>query len=166
MQIPVSEWLGISFSMWGQDTHCVILLLKMNRREEFGWDTKEMRRRVDLLAHLDTLARGMDEVVMVHGLVDAEGRGGQSGIFFRASHMVKAMKAGLSSELGPWARDRDEMAMATVGATSHDGRPDPSREANGIQTENFTTPAGMDDMSMFLADDPWFTEAFMSGWEF
>lgn len=135
-QIPVVNWIGIPFGIFDQFSHCLIkLLFKLSTLDEPGWNTTEARRRVNMLDILESLAQGFEDLPEAAGLVDGMG---DSGVFFRAPPIIRAMKDKFAEELTPVSEQEGD---------SH----------NNIQVS--------EDFAMYFADEPWLPEMFGSLWD-
>jgi len=98
--------------------------------DEPGWDTEEVRKRVDLLHILEDFAQGFERLPEAVGLVN-DTKKGEIGAILRAVPHIRAMKAKFMAEMTP----------ATLQSVEGPGAVEVS-----------------DDFEMCFADDPWLTE--------
>ena len=133
-QIPLVDWIGVSFEVFAQFWNCLTLLFKLTTLDEPGWDVEEVRKRVDLLHILDKFAHGFERLPEAVGSVD-DTKKGEIGALFRAVPHIRATKAKFMADMTP--------------ATS---KSIDSSEAVNI-SEGF---------EMCIADDPWLIEMFES----
>lgn len=145
--VPLSDWIGTTFSIFAQFSHCIIILSKLTNLDEPGWDTDEVRRRADLLDILERLARRLDSIPRSLGLVDAIGTG-ESGIFFKSSRLIRGMKACFLAEM---ASTPSQKNVQFVG--------------NHHRADFVSESSVPDDLVMQLANDPWLMDIFVSSWE-
>jgi hypothetical protein len=138
--VPLVDWIGTTFSIFAQFSHCIILLFKLTTLEEPGWDTNEVKKRADLLNILEGLAQRLDSIPRLLGLVDAVGTG-ESGLFFKSSRLIRGIRASFLAEMAPTPLQTD---------VQPNGNPD---------TAEFIGESLVpDDIAMHLADDPWLTD--------
>ena len=133
-QVPLVDWIGVSFEVFAQFWNCLTLLFQLTTLDEPGWDTEEVRKRVDLLHILEDFAQSFERLPEAVGLVD-DTRKGEIGAIFRAVPHIRAMKAKFMAEMTP----------ATLQSVEDPGAVEVS-----------------DDFEMCFTDDPWLTEMFES----
>ncbi len=61
--IPSYVYIGMTFSYWWNMAHCLLTLYRLTVLDDPAWDRRSVRNRVDLLAILDRLQAGFEEVV-------------------------------------------------------------------------------------------------------
>lgn len=95
--IQPSELTGLTTSALGQLGHCVMLLFKLTTLHEPGWDTEDLKRRVNCLDVLEDAARKME------GLTTGKGAGGEGGdggpVVTKGPALLRALKDVLAGEL-------------------------------------------------------------------
>ncbi|KAF8848452.1 hypothetical protein BDZ45DRAFT_810765 [Acephala macrosclerotiorum] len=116
-QIPLVECIGIPFGIFDQV------------------DTEEVRKRINILDILEGFAQGFEDLPKTAGLVDGVG---ESGVFFRAPPVLRAMKDKFAARLNP----------TTV------------RTVDG--PFNFDVS---EDFAMYFTDEQWLPEMFGSLWD-
>lgn len=133
-KISLVDWVGISFEVFTQFWNCITLLFKLSTLEEPGWDTEEVRRRVDVLHILEDFALGFEKLPEVMGLVNDTGKG-EIGSIFRAAPHIRATKAKFMADMTPATLQSD----AEIGAVDF-----------------------REDFEMCFDNDPWLGEMFDS----
>ena len=133
-KIPLVDWIGVSFEVFAQFWNCLTLLFKLTTLDEPGWDTEEVRKRVDLLHILEKFAQGFERLPEAVGSVD-DTKKGEIGALFRAVPHIRATKAKFMADMTP----------VTLKSVDSSGAVEVS-----------------EDFEMCLADDPWLTEMFES----
>ena len=131
-QVPLVDWIGVSFEVFAQFWNCLTLLFQLTTLDEPGWDTEEVRKRVDLLHILEDFAQSFERLPEAVGLVNDTTKG-EIGAIFRAVPHIRAMKAKFMAEMTP----------ATLQSVEDPGAVEVS-----------------DDFEMCFADGPWLTEMF------
>jgi hypothetical protein len=138
--VPLINWIGTTYAMFAQFSHCIVLLFKLTSLDEPDWDGTDVKKRADLMEILDRMASRFDSIPSFLGLVDAEDPE-ETGIFFKSSGLIRALKATFSIELS-----QNQLQMEV--------QPNLGVESPETITESF---AG-GDVEMFLGDDPWWSE--------
>lgn len=146
--MPLIDWIGTTFSIFAQFSHCIILLFKLTTLDEPGWDTGEARKRADLLDILERLAQRLDSIPRLLELVDAVDTG-ESGLFFKSSRLIRGMKASFLAE----------MALTPL-------QTDVQLNGNPNTAEFIGESSVPDDIVMHFADDPLLTDILVSSWDF
>lgn len=141
-KIPKSDWIGITFSVFIEFGHCLMLLFKLGSIDEPGWDTSEVTRRANLLDIVDFFAQRLDDIPKLIGMVDAASVG-DSGLFFKSPKLLRGIKALFASKM------------------QADGQV-PGSSDNAWSDGGMSLP---DDIVMELAEDPWIPDLFSSWWE-
>jgi hypothetical protein len=141
-KVPPSDWIGITFSVFIQFGHCLMLLFKLGSIDEPGWDTSELTRRANLLDIVEFFAQRLDDIPKLLGMVDAASAG-DSGLFFKSPKLLRGIKALFASKM-----QADGQLPRTSDNAGSDG--------------GFSLP---DDIAMELAEDPWIPDLFSSWWE-
>jgi hypothetical protein len=140
-QIPLSNFIGIPYNIHTQFSHCMKILFKLTTLNEPGWETTEVRKRIDIITVLEDVAEKFERLPHAMGLegafdlVDAVMME-ESGIFFRAAPpLIRSMRAKFAAELS-----RHDLQSNDI--------------ANLID--------GQEDAEMDFANDPWLTQLFES----
>jgi hypothetical protein len=147
-RLPPVDMIGIHVDNFTQFLHCIVVLFKLTIYEAPGWDPSEVRKRLDVFQVLDSTYQQIDDTATAAGLVDADGP--RSGLFFKAKHLWRAIKALLAAEM--------PTEMTLVSLEQHPAQPTPE-DANGILED-----VPMDDFIMGLADEPWLSDIFTYEW--
>jgi len=95
--IPSYVYIGMTFSYWWGMSHCLLTLYRLTILDDPGWDRRAVRDRMDLLAILDRLKAGFDEVA-VQRRRDA-GQTVDEDTFQKFSKMSSSMKHNWAPEL-------------------------------------------------------------------
>jgi hypothetical protein len=138
--VPLVGWIGCTFANLAQLSHCIMLLYKLMSLDDPDLDKNEMKKQVDVLDILERLAQRLDSTTTLLGLVDDEDPE-QSGLFFKTSRLLRALKATFSVELGQENLQTD---------VQHSDNIDPADFAGELFVQ--------DDVTMCFAEDPWWTE--------
>lgn len=141
--MPLIDWVGISVDVFAQFTHCLVALFKLTTLDEPGWNLEDVRKRVDVFEILDRACETIDYVPVVLGMVDAEGP--RSGLFFKTTYLLRAIKALFLAEMPP------------------DKVPDSLRLSNGAAdgvADFMGGPPITDDFLASLAGEPWLSDIF------
>jgi hypothetical protein len=141
--VPVIDWVGTTYAILAQFSHCVILLFKLTSLDEPDWDRTDVMKRANLIDILERLAQRLDSVPSLLGLVDSDNPE-ETGIFFKSSRLIRALKATISAELG-----QNQLQM--------DIQPNFDPEAPEFTRQSFT----QDDIEMFIGEDPWWRELLL-----
>ena len=96
--VPVIDWIGTTYAILAQFSHCVILLFKLTSLDEPDWDQTDVMKRANLLDILERLAQRLDSIPPLLGLVDSDDPA-ETGIFFKSSRLIRALKTTFSKEL-------------------------------------------------------------------
>ncbi|OAQ92095.1 Zn2/Cys6 DNA-binding protein [Purpureocillium lilacinum] len=97
--MPLADWVGVNVDVFAQFTHTLVVVLRLNTVSEPGWDLQESCRRADVLEILDRACDTIDRVPPAIGMVDAKGP--RSGLFFKTTYLLKAIKSLFVAEMGP-----------------------------------------------------------------
>lgn len=156
---PIEGWVGISVDSFAQFTHCLAVLFRLTNLEDPDWDNEDVKRRADILGLLDYYATTLDEVHKVTGMVDAPGP--RSGMFFKTSYLMKAIKKLFSKELNP---DYEEPEQQT------DKQPvDELMKQGNMQAApdiSMEEPSFTQEFLSGLAEEPWLSDVFGTTWDF
>lgn len=147
-KLPLIDLIGIHVDNFTQFLHCVVVLFKLTTLEEPGWDLEEVRRRADVFKVLDSTGQELDNIARVRGMIDAEGP--RSGLFFKAKHLWRAIKALLLAEM-PANLVSPEVQILQKGDQENDA----SVDQEEIPTDLFR---------INLADEPWLSDIFSYDW--
>lgn len=60
--IPSYVYVGMTFSYWWNMAHCLLILARLSILDDPAWDRRAVRNRIDVLAVLDRLKAGFEEV--------------------------------------------------------------------------------------------------------
>ncbi|KAK4099452.1 hypothetical protein N658DRAFT_164545 [Parathielavia hyrcaniae] len=102
--IPNYVYIGKTFSYWFNMAHCLLVLARLSVLDDPAWSRQSVRDRIDLLAVLDQLGAGLEEVAAQRRL--ATGPTVEEDTFSKYVRMVQTMK-------NNWAED----LAATEGAS-------------------------------------------------
>jgi hypothetical protein len=141
-KISLNDWIGITFSIFIQFGHCLMLLFKLASLDEPGWDKGEVMRRANLLDILEFFAQRLDDIPGLLGMRDTANLG-ESGLFFKSSRLLRGIKALFASKLA-----LNSQSGEVSGFTEFD--------------DGMSLP---DDIAMELLEDPWIPDLFSSWWE-
>ncbi|KAK7959619.1 uncharacterized protein PG986_004473 [Apiospora aurea] len=148
LEMPVVDWLGITVDTFAQFTHCIIVLFKLTILNEPGWDAEEVRRRIDVFATLDRCCEIVESVPTAVGMIDIEG-GSRRGLFFKTSHLSRAIKALIMAEMTP---DALASTTDTVQTPPHS---DATKEYNRFRGVDFEQELLIhDDAMLNLSGEP------------
>ncbi len=113
--IPSYVYIGMTFSYWWGMAHCLLTLYRLTILDDPGWDRRAVRNRMDLLAILDRLKAGFDEVA-VQRRRDA-GATVDEDLFHKFSKMAISMKHSWAPELAAaGGTPAPNTAMAAAGS--------------------------------------------------
>ena len=143
--MPTIDWPGITVDTFSQFTHCLVALFKLNTLNEEGWDLQEIKRRANVFTVLDRVCERIDQIPGLLGVVDAEGP--RSGLFFKTTVLLRAIKTLFMGEAAPEAQV-DAVQMRDDAMTGMMG-----------------DIASMDDLYLNLAEEPWIADMF-TPWDF
>jgi hypothetical protein len=144
--VPLIDWIGTTYAILAQFSHCIILLFKLTSLEDSDWDRTDVMKRANLLDILERLAQRFDSIPPLLGLVDSHVPE-DTGIFFKSSRLIRALKNTFLAEL---AQNSLEI----------DVRPSFDLETPDIMKESFS----QDDIDMLFGGDPLWNELlFVSG---
>jgi hypothetical protein len=146
--MPAVDWIGLTFNIFVQFGHCMMLLFKLTTLSEPGWDTNEVKKRANVL---DMIERTSQRFSSLHRLLEqANGVGiEEHSVFFKATRLTQGLKALFLAKM-------TSIALLSEGQSSDD-----------LSTANsFEEYSALDDSVMDLADDPWLTEIFASWVDF
>jgi len=142
--VPAIEWIGATYGMFAQFSHCTILLFRLTALDEPDWDRNDVMKRANLLDILERVIQRLDSIPLLVGLVDS-GDPEETGIFFKSARLLRVLKATFSAEL---AQNTSEMEVH------------PSLDP---ETPEFMRDlAAQDDIEMFSGDDPWWMELLLA----
>lgn len=110
--MPLIDWVGITVDIFAQFTQALVALFKITTLQEHGWDLAEVRRRADVFSILDSSSDSVNRVPAALGMVDAEGP--RSGLFFKTSYLLRAIKTLFLTEM-PQALRPDSL-QSQIGA--------------------------------------------------
>ncbi|KAJ6440730.1 Ca2+-modulated nonselective cation channel polycystin protein [Purpureocillium lavendulum] len=147
-QMPLNDWVGINVDVFAQFTHTLVIVFKLNTLSETGWDLDEYRRRANVLQILDRTCETIDSVPSATGMVDADGP--RSGLFFKTTYLLRAIKALFVTEMGPLASAGREKPQST------DGRDGP------LDDDSVSI---LDDFLMNLENEPWISDILGPSWD-
>lgn len=157
--IPIDGWVGINVDSFGQFTYCLAVLFRLTTLEDPDWDNEDVKRRADLLSLLDYYAITLDEVHKVTGMVDAPGP--RSGMFFKTSFLMKALKKLFVKELNPDYKEPEaESEKQPVDELMKQGN---MQSAPDIAMEE---PSFTQEFLSGLAEEPWISDMFGMTWDF
>ncbi|KAM0814794.1 hypothetical protein AB5N19_00585 [Seiridium cardinale] len=146
--MPLVDAIGIHVDNFTQFLHCIVVLFKLSVLEEPGWDLEEVKRRLDVFNVLDTTYQLVESITIVTGMVDAEGP--RSGLFFKAKHLWRAIKALLVAEYS------ESMVTSNLhGCQKEGGANEAATVAEDISMDNFL---------FNLADEPWLSDISNYDW--
>jgi hypothetical protein len=141
--VPLIDWIGTTYAILAQFSHCTILLFKLTSLDEAYWDRANVMNRANLLEILERLAQRLDSIPPLLGLVDSDNPD-QTGIFFKSSHMIRALKTTFSTGLAQNASQKDVH---------------PNFD---LDTPNYTGDSfSQGDIEMVFGDDPWWNELLL-----
>ena len=109
-EVPLPDWIGITFEKYAQFWHCLTLVFKLSTLDEQGWDTEEARRRIDLLDILERFSQNFERLPETLGLVDDVDPQQWAGIF-RTPPVIQATKANFAAKLFSPAVLSDDLAL-------------------------------------------------------
>jgi hypothetical protein len=138
--VPLAEWIGITYAILAQFSHCAILLFKLMSLDEPYWDRAVVMDRANLLDILERLAQRLDSIPPLLGLVDSDDPE-ETGIFFKSSRLIRALKISFSTGLAQNPSQKEVHPSFDLDAPDYIG-------------ESFTQT----DIEMTFADDPWWSE--------
>ena len=164
--VPIPHWIGVPFSLCAQHSHCMILLLKLSTLDEKGWDTAEVRRRVDVLEKLETLAKGFEQVPKTFGLKnDCKNN---EGLWFGAPFKLRMMKEGFRKEILSF--DKAKFGVGGEGMGNENGagiRVDDGRELFDKLKGGGMSECPMEDIdfTQFFEGELSYTDLFAEAWQ-
>jgi hypothetical protein len=141
--VPLIDWIGTTYAILAQFSHCIILLFKLISLEEPGWDRADVMKRANLLDILERLAQRLDSIPPLLGLVDSHDPE-ETGIFFKSSRLIRVLKTTFSAELA-----QNPLQMYP--------QPNFDLETPEFTGESFT----QDDIEMLFGDDPLWNELLL-----
>ena len=157
--IPIDGWVGISVDSFSQFTHCLSVLFRLTTLEDPDWDNEDVRRRADILGLLDYYAVTLDQVHKVTGMVDAPGP--RSGMFFKTSYLMKALKKLFVKELDPNYEEKEQAAgKQPVDELMKQG------DLHTAPDINMEEPSFTQEFLSGLAEEPWISDVFGTTWDF
>lgn len=146
-------WPGVTVDTFYLFTHSLVVLFRLTTHEESGWDRGEFCRRADVFDILDLVCEKMDRVPVELEVIDADGP--RSGLFFKTTYLLRAIKSPFAAGMGPAAAE-------TVVQ-----RPNFSR--GEVTAENLGDYTVVDDSGFNLSNEPWWLTDLMnmgSSWNF
>jgi hypothetical protein len=141
--VPLIDWIGTTYATLAQFSHCIILLFKLTSLDEPDWERADVTKRANLLDILERLARRLESIPPLLGLVDSSVPE-DSGIFFKSSRLIRVLKTTFSAELAQYP-------------VQMEFEPTLDLESPELVREPFV----QEDFEMLIADDPWWRELFL-----
>jgi len=141
--VPLVDWIGTTYAILAQFSHCAILLFKLTSLDEPYWDRAVVMDRANLLDILERLAQRLDSIPPLLGLVDSNDPE-ETGIFFKSSRLIRVLKATFSAGLGQNPSQKDVQPNFDLETPEYTG-------------ESFT----QGDIEMAFGDDPWWNELLL-----
>lgn len=147
-KIPLTDVIGITFDIFTQFLHNLVVLFKLSILDEVGWDLSDVRQRADIFQIMDLFCDGCEQIVSLTGMVDAEGS--RRGLFFKIAHLIRGLKSVLLAEM---AGKEPIGVLGTLDGSTADA------EAS--------EPPIPDEILFSLSDEPWLSEILPMGvsWE-
>ena len=143
-EMPAADWVGFTVDTFAQFTHCLVVLFKLTKLEDPGWDVGEVRRRADVFNIMDRACEMIDHVPTALGIVDTDGP--RKGLFSKTGYLLRATRALFSMEMGPKA--------LSGGLQSP-----PTTDNSGDCSSEFPSEGSIpDDFILGLADEPWLSD--------
>jgi hypothetical protein len=145
--IPSYVYIGMTFSYWWDMAHCLLTLYRLTILDDPAWDRRAVRDRIDLLAILDRLKTGFEEVAAQRRLEN--GSTAEEDSFSKFVKMAWTMKNNWGPELAAAERGpRSAGAPAPVAtAVVIDGRADGLNMPFFQPEDSETWIAGLFDMN-------------------
>lgn len=157
--IPIDGWVGISVDSFSQFTHCLSVLFRLTTLEDPDWDNEDVRRRADILSLLDYYAVTLDQVHKATGMVNAPGP--RSGMFFKTSYLMKALKKLFLKELDPNYEEKEQEAgKQPIDELMKQG------DLHTAPDINMEEPSFTQEFLSGLAEEPWISDVFGTTWDF
>ncbi|KAJ5736933.1 uncharacterized protein N7483_002058 [Penicillium malachiteum] len=103
-EIPIIECIGLSFTFFTQLARTILILFKLSTFENEAWDTKFVRKEIDVLQVLDRLLKIIDEAKSMIGSQ------GDDGFLDRAATIFATVKSWCLSKLEPGDVTVNDMA--------------------------------------------------------
>ncbi|KAH9906340.1 hypothetical protein F4778DRAFT_801578 [Xylariomycetidae sp. FL2044] len=147
---PIDVWFGIDVECLSRLTGCLVVLFRLGTLDEPGWDVDEVRKQVDVFAILDRICQNIEEIVVVLGLIDADGP--KRGLFFKAGHLFSSIKVFFSNEM-----KSHTLSSAPQASASH-----PPYNSSTLQGWDVFVP---EEFFSNLSNEPWFSDFTQSLWE-
>jgi hypothetical protein len=142
--VPLIDWIGTTYAILAQFSHCVILLFKLTSLEELDWDRTDVMKRANVLDILERLAQRFDSIPPLLGLVDSHNPE-ETGIFFKSPRLIRVLKTTISAELG--------QIPLQMGVQSNFDLETPEYMRESIN---------QDDIDMLFGDDPLWSELLLA----
>ena len=95
--IPSYIYIGMTFSYWWHMAHCLLTLSRLSILEDPAWNRRAVRNRIDLIAILEQLEAGFDEVAAQRRI--ATGPTAEEDSFSKFRRLVRTMKTTWAPEL-------------------------------------------------------------------
>ena len=95
--IPSYVYVGMTFSYWWNMAHCALIIYRLSTLDDPAWNRRAVRDRIDLLAILDQLKAGFEEVATQRQL--DTGPSVEEDSFSKFIKMVRSMKSNWAPEL-------------------------------------------------------------------
>jgi hypothetical protein len=95
--IPSYVYVGMTFSYWWNMAHCALIVYRLSTLDDPAWNRRAVRDRIDLLAILDQLKAGFEEVATQRQL--DTGPSVEEDSFSKFIKMVRSMKSNWAPEL-------------------------------------------------------------------
>jgi hypothetical protein len=95
--IPSYVYIGMTFGYWWNLAHCLLTLYRLSVLDEPSWNRRAVRDRIDLLATLDQVRAGFDEIAAQRRLDTSPTVNDDP--FSNFSKMVRSMKTNWALEL-------------------------------------------------------------------
>lgn len=148
--MPLADWVGVNVDVFAQFTHTLVVVFRLNTVSEPGWDLQESCRRADVLEILDRACDTIDRVPPAIGMVDAKGP--RSGLFFKTTYLLKAIKSLFVAEMGPSALAGSRPPSINSGMD----------EADPVAEDGVSI---LDDFLMNLENEPWLSDILGPSWD-
>ncbi|KAK4155624.1 hypothetical protein C8A00DRAFT_41809 [Chaetomidium leptoderma] len=148
--IPSYVYVGMTFSNWWNMAHCCLTLYRLSTFDDPAWDRRAVKNRLDLLAILDQLKAGFEEVAAQRRLASGPTTGEDS--FLKFSKMVRSMKTNWIPGL--------------AAATTTDRNPGPSSTITAAEAFIDNSAEGLS-VPFFQPDDSetWIAGLFDMNWD-
>lgn len=149
---PLENWIAVNVDAFTQFLHSLVVVFKLLTYDEPGWDTEEVKSRVNLLSIMDKTIQITEEVPVALGL--NESAGAQIGFFAKTKALLLAVKALFARELE--ANLPQSLATEETGVS---GFCETDLEMMG---QNFQIPVNFLEN---LYSEPWVLDIFGGTWD-